>query len=121
MRILPIILLCFFLFGCERFLPGSKKIKSASAYVVQKNIKPSYSVEFDDSTSIYIDEGFEIKIPGTKTVKYPETYYITVYYRNEDDKKCEVIYKVEKPFFDSLHIEDQVYIDLSGIRNEKFK
>lgn len=101
MKALLFIVIALSLFGCERTLPGSKTITSSAAYVCEKIVKPPYSIEVDDSTTIDIGNGLSITIPGTRTVHYPESYWVKVYYRNEEDKVCHVVYEVKKRL---LHI-----------------
>jgi len=118
-KVLLFIVVALLLFGCERTLPGSKTIKSSAAYVCEKTVKPPYSVEVDDSTTIDMGDGMTITIPGTRTVHYPESYWVKVYYRNENDEICYVVYEVQKDFFTSLQREQQVYIERYRIANEK--
>lgn len=118
-KVLFFIAIVLSLFGCERTLPGSKTIKSSAAYVCEKTIKPPYSVEVDDSTTVDFGEGVSITIPGTRTVHYPESYWVKVYYRNENDEICYVVYEVQKDFYTSLQMEQQVYIERFRITNEK--
>lgn len=114
-----VLFVLFVLCSCDNRLPGSKTMVSAPAYIEIKTIKPPYSIEVDDSTTIDMGDGFCITIPGTRTVEYPESYWITVYYINENDKKYEVTYEVTKKIFDSLEINQQVHIDRYKINSDK--
>lgn len=118
-KILLFIVITLLLFGCGKTLPGSKTIESSAAYVCEKIIKPPYSVEVDDSTTIDMGDGLSMTIPGTRTIHYPESYWVKVYYRNENDEICYVVYEVQKDFYTSLQMEQQVYIERYRIANEK--